>query len=145
MGGCGYLESIGKGCYPGTKHQSGHGFCCQKVPPTLTPEVIEENIPDDEDDEQIQYKLAQVHLSNSKSKQVKVDPEEILQKVDLSGITEWDPAEQHEAHDLIHEYACMFLQNDLDLGKNIDSHTFDQIDRLNTIQGMLLMHSSRNV
>ena len=65
-----------------------------KVAATLTPEVIEENIPDDEDDEKIQCKSAQVDLSNSKSKQVKVDPEEILLKVDFLGITDWDLAEQ---------------------------------------------------
>ena len=116
-----------------------------KVAPTLTPKVIEKNILDDEDDEKIQCKSAQVDLSNSKSKEVKVDPEEILQKVDLSGITDWNPAKQHEAHNLICEYACIFLQNDLDLGKNIGSQTFDEIDRLNTLKGMLLMHSSRNV
>ena len=79
-----------------------------KVPPTLAPKVIEENIPDDEGDEKIQCKSAQVGLSNSKPKQVKVDTEEILQKVNLSGITDWDPAEQWEAHNLIHEYACIF-------------------------------------
>ena len=71
--------------------------------------MIEENIPDDEDDEKIQCKLAQVDLSNSKSKQVKVDQEDILQKVNLLGITDWDPAEQHEACNLIHDtYACIF-------------------------------------
>ena len=58
-------------------------------------------------------------MSNSKSKQVKVDPEEILQKVDLSGITDWDPTEQHEAHDLISDYACILSQNDLDLEKTL--------------------------
>ena len=52
-----------------------------KVPPTLGPEVIGEDIPDDEDDEKIQCKSAQVDLSNSKSKQVKVNPEEILWKL----------------------------------------------------------------
>ena len=90
-----------------------------KVPPTLTPKVIEENIPDDEDDEKIQCESAQVDLSKSKAKQAKVDPEEILQKVHLSGITDWNPAEQHEAHNLICKYACIFSQNDLDLGKTL--------------------------
>ena len=88
-----------------------------KVPPTLAPKVIEEDIPDDEDDEKIQHKSAQVDLLNSKSKQVKVNLEEILQKVDLSGITDWDLAELCEAHNIICEYACIFSQNDLDLGK----------------------------
>ena len=68
-----------------------------KVSSTLTPKVIEENIPDDEDDEKIQCKSAQVDMSNSKSKQVKVDPKEILQKVNLLRITDWDLDEQWEA------------------------------------------------
>ena len=38
------------------------------VPTTLAPEVIEDDIPDDEDDERMQCKSAQVYLSNSKSK-----------------------------------------------------------------------------
>ena len=36
-----------------------------KVPPTLAPEVIEQDIPDNEDDEKVQCKSAQVDLSNS--------------------------------------------------------------------------------
>ena len=44
-------------------------------------------------------------------------PEDILQKLDLSGIDNWDPQMQQEAQDLICEYACIFSQNDLDLGK----------------------------
>ena len=79
-----------------------------KVPPTLTPKVIEENIQMMKMTK-IQCKSAQVYLSNSKSKQVKVDTEGILQKVDLSGITDWNPAKQHEAHDLIHEYTSIFF------------------------------------
>ena len=46
----------------------------------LAPKEIKEDIQDDEDDEKIQHKSAQVDLSESKSKQVKVDPEDILQK-----------------------------------------------------------------
>ena len=45
------------------------------------------------------------------------DLEGILQKLDLSGIDEWEPQTQQEAQDLIHEYAGIFSQNDLDLGK----------------------------
>ena len=72
-----------------------------KIPPILTPEVIEGDVQDDEDDEKVQCKSAQVDLSASKSKQIEVDPEEILQKVDLSGTTDWDPAEQWDACNLI--------------------------------------------
>ena len=89
-----------------------------KVPPTLTPEVIEEDVQDDKDDEKVQCKSAQVDLSKSKSKQVEVDLEEILQKVYLSGTTDWDLAEQQDAHNLIHEYVCIFSWNDLDLVKH---------------------------
>ena len=52
-----------------------------------------------------------------KPKQIEVGPEEILQKVDLSVTTDWDQAELWDACNLIHEYAWIFSQNDLDLGK----------------------------
>ena len=81
--------------------------------------VIEEDKQDDEDDKKMQCKSAQMDLSNSKSKQVEVDLEEILWKVDLSGTTDWDPAEQWEACNLICEYTCIFSQNDIDLGKTL--------------------------
>ena len=45
------------------------------------------------------------------------DTEDILQKIDLSGIDDWDPKIQQEARDLICEYTFIFSQNDLDLGK----------------------------
>ena len=32
---------------------------------------------------------------------------------------DWDSTVQWEAHNLIHKYACTFLQNDLDLGKTL--------------------------
>ena len=40
-----------------------------KVPPMLAPEVIEEDVQDDEDDGKVQCKSAQVDLSESKSRQ----------------------------------------------------------------------------
>ena len=82
----------------------------------LTPEVIKD-VQNDEDDEKVQCKSAQVDLSESKSKQAKVDSEEIVHKVDLLGTTDWDSGEQQDAHNLICEYACIFSWNDLDLGK----------------------------
>ena len=91
----------------------GRILAANKVPPTLATKVVEEDIQDDEDDKRIQCKSAQVDLLNSKSKQAKVDLEEIQQKVDLSGITDWDLAEQWKACNLICEYACIFSQNDL--------------------------------
>ena len=66
-------------------------------------------------------------LSNSKSRQVQIDPEEILQKVDLAGTTDWDPAEQWEAHNLICEYTCIFSQNNIDLCKtSVVKHSIKQ-------------------
>ena len=59
---------------------------------------------------------AQANLSEGTSHRV-TESEDILQKIDLSGIDEWDPKIQKEAQDLICEYACIFSQNDLDLGK----------------------------
>ena len=35
----------------------------------------------------------------------------------MSAIEEWEPQLQQETRDLICEYACIFSQNDLDLGK----------------------------
>ena len=107
----------------------GKILAANKVPPTLTPKVIEADIPDDEDDEKLQCTSVQVELLNSKSKQVKVNPEEILQKGNLSGITDWDLAEQWEDHNIICEYACIFSWNDLDLGKtSIVKHSIKLTD-----------------
>ena len=88
-----------------------------KISPILTPEVIEGDVQDDKNDKKVKRKSVQVDLSESKLKQIEVDPEEILQKVDLSRTTDWDSVEQWDAHNLIHEYACIFSWNDLDLGK----------------------------
>ena len=45
------------------------------------------------------------------------DSKNILHKLNLLGMEEWEPQLQQEAQDLIHEFACIFSQNDLDLGK----------------------------
>ena len=61
--------------------------------------------------------------------QEETDPEDILQKVDLSGTADWDPTVQQKAHNLIHEYACIFSWNDLDLGKtSIVKHSIKLTD-----------------
>ena len=59
---------------------------------------------------------AQAELSEG-LQQGGTDPENILQRIDLAGIGDWDPMMQQEARDLICEYADIFSQNDLDLGK----------------------------
>ena len=45
------------------------------------------------------------------------DPKDTLQKLNLSEMEEWEPQLQEEAQDLICKFACIFSQNDLDLGK----------------------------
>ena len=42
---------------------------------------------------------------------------DIQQKLNLSGIEEWEPQLQQAAQALIHEFTCIFSQDDLDLGK----------------------------
>ena len=42
---------------------------------------------------------------------------DILQKLNLSGMEEWEPQLQQKTWDLICEFACIFSQDDLDLGK----------------------------
>ena len=46
--------------------------------------------------EEVQCKSAQAYLSEE-IQQEETDPEDILQKVDLSGIADWDPKIQQEA------------------------------------------------
>ena len=53
-----------------------------KVPSMLAPDVQ-----DNEKDESVQCQAAQAELSKSEIRQVEIDPEEILQKVDLLGKT----------------------------------------------------------
>ena len=45
------------------------------------------------------------------------DPKDILQKLNLSGMEEWEPQLLQDVWDLIHEFACIFSQDDLDLSK----------------------------
>ena len=66
--------------------------------------------------EKVQCMSAQADLSEG-IQQEETEPEDILQKIDLSGIADWDPKMQQEVQDLLWEYACIFSQNDLDLGK----------------------------
>ena len=67
--------------------------------------------------EDIQCKSAHADLSEGKIHQEEIGPENIFQKIDLLVIADWDPMMQQEAQDLIHEYACIFSQTYLDLGK----------------------------
>ena len=59
------------------------------------------------ENQKVQCKSAEADLSEE-TQQEETDPEDILQKVDLSGIDDWDPKIQPEAQDLICEYTCIF-------------------------------------
>ena len=68
-------------------------------------------------------------LYESEIRQAEIDPEEILQEVDLLGTTYWNSTEQQDAYNLICEYACIFSQNDLDLGKiSVAKHSIKLTD-----------------
>ena len=78
------------------------------------------------ENEKLKCMSAQVKLSGGVQQE---DIEDILRKIDLSGIDGWDPKIQQEAQDLIHEYACIFSQNDLDLDKtSIVTHSIKLTD-----------------
>ena len=63
--------------------------------------------------------LAQVESPNilRETCDASTDLKDILQKLNLSGMEEWEPQLQQAAQDLICEFACIFSQDDLDLGK----------------------------
>ena len=84
---------------------------------TIVPSAQIPDIQDGEENEKVQCMSAQGDLPEGETTQEETDPEDILQQIDLSGITDWDPIVQQEAHNLIHKYACIFSWNDLDLGK----------------------------
>ena len=63
------------------------------------------------ENEKVQCMSAHADLSEG-ANQEDTEPEDILQKIELSGIDDWDPKIQQEAQDLIHEYVCIFFQND---------------------------------
>ena len=91
--------------------------------------MLEKNVQDDEDDESVQCQCTQAELSGLELRQTEMDMEEILQKVDLSGTTDWNATEWQEVYSLICEYACIFLQNDLNLGKaSIIKHSIKLTD-----------------
>ena len=68
-------------------------------------------IPSEQDlgeNEKVQCMSAQADLSE-RAQQEDTEPEDILQKIDLSGIDDWDPKIQREAQDLIHGVCLHFL------------------------------------
>ena len=73
----------------------------------IVPSIHISNEPDMGEDEKIQCMSVQADLSGGTSQRV-AESEDILQKIDLSGIDKWDSKMQQEAWDLICEYACIF-------------------------------------
>ena len=88
-----------------------------KVPSVLTPFVLEKNVQDDENNESVECQSAQAELSTYEVKQTELNPEAIMEKIEMSGITDWNSTNQQEAYNMIHEYTCSFSWNDLDPGK----------------------------
>ena len=74
---------------------------------------------DVDEQERVSCMLAQVESANilGETPHGSSDPKDILQKLNLSRMEEWEPQLQQEAQDLICKFACIFSQNDLDLGK----------------------------
>ena len=57
------------------------------------------------------------------------DLKDLLQKLNLSGIEEWEPPLQKTAKDLICQFTCIFSQDDVDLGKtSIVKHSIEVND-----------------
>ena len=85
----------------------------------IVPSMQVGNEPKLDEKEKVSCILAQIESTDSTERfqQGSRDPGGILQKLDLSGIDDWDHQIQQEAQDLICKYACIFSQNDLDLGK----------------------------
>ena len=86
----------------------------------IVPSMQVDNEPKLDDKEKVQCMSAQVQPSDLSAgwQQGSIDPEDILQKLDLSRIDDWNLQLQQEAsRSNACEYACIFSQNDLDLDK----------------------------
>ena len=91
---------------------------CTEVGTVTTANIVpsmqvghEQNV---DDKERMQCMSAQVESPDWSAgfQQGSIDPKDILQQLDLSGIDDQDPQLPQEAGDLIHEYPCIFSQND---------------------------------
>ena len=70
--------------------------------------------------ERMSSMLAQVgsiDVLRDTSDMVRTDLKDILQKLNLSGMKDWEPSLLKAVRDLIHEFPCIFSQDDLDLSK----------------------------
>ena len=70
----------------------------------IVPSIQTPNPQDLRENEKVQCMSVQADLSKE-IQQEETGPEDILHKIDLSGIDDWDPKMQQEAQDLLHEYA----------------------------------------
>ena len=56
-------------------------------------------------------------ISDLKLKPLSPEKERLLfEKIDLSGITDWEQEDQKQVRELFREYGQLFAMNDLDLG-----------------------------
>ena len=87
---------------------------------------------DVEGPEVVSSMLAQVESINilwDTSDWVRNDLNDILQKLNLCGMQDWEPSLQKAAQDFICKFACIFSQDDLDLGKtSIVKHSIEVND-----------------
>ena len=70
--------------------------------------------------ERVSSMLAQVesiYILWDTSDWVRNDLKDILQKLNFSGMKDWEPSLQKAAQDFICKFTCIFSQDDLDLGK----------------------------
>ena len=77
------------------------------TPAKIVPSIQIPSKQDLDENEKVQCMSVQAELSDE-VQQEETEPEDILQKIDLSGIDDWDPKIQQEVRDLIYEYTCIF-------------------------------------
>ena len=77
------------------------------TPANIVPSTQVNSEQDLSEKEMVQCMSAQAELSEG-LQQGHTDPEDILWKIDLAGIGDWDPTMQQEAQDLICEFADIF-------------------------------------
>ena len=69
----------------------------------------------------------------------------VLEALDLQSLQEWPELEQNQARELLLRWENMFACSDLDLGKTVLDQTQDRINRLDALQGVVLMYTSLHV
>ena len=61
--------------------------------------------------------LESIDILRDTSDMVRNDLKDILQRLNLSGMEEWEPPLQKATQDLICKFTCIFSQDNFDLGK----------------------------